>query len=168
MRLWRERAPQEARRRLERDERVLSWATTTADETIVATQRGLLLPEPERLPWHEIDRAGWAEGVLTLTPARIADGVIDELPDRRYVLAVPRKLPQTVRVRVTRSVAFTEHVELEPAGGVRIVARKVSGRDGVLWAVRYDAGTDRSDPFVRHQVEAYLAEARNRFTPPEV
>ncbi len=45
-----------------------------------------------------------------------------------------------MRTRVTRSVAYTSHHPL-PAGGLRIVGRRVSGVDGLSWAVRYDAGT---------------------------
>jgi len=45
-----------------------------------------------------------------------------------------------VRTRVTRSVAYTAHHPL-PVGGVRVVGRRVSGVDGLSWAVRYDAGT---------------------------
>jgi hypothetical protein len=45
-----------------------------------------------------------------------------------------------VRTRVTRSVAYTSHHPL-PVGGVRVVGRRVSGVDGLSWAVRYDSGT---------------------------
>jgi hypothetical protein len=50
---------------------------------------------------------------------------------------------------VTRSVAYTSHHAL-PAGGVRIVGRRVTGLDGLSWAVRYDAGTPvDAEPVVR-------------------
>lgn len=167
MRLRRERPPQEVRARFDADERVLTWGITVDGTPVVATQRGLWLGE-ERLDWHDIDSAAWDDGVLTVTPARVVDGVIEELPQRQWELDVIRKLPQVVRARVTRSVAFTEHYPVQPFGGARIVGRRVSGRDGVSWAVRYDAGTDPQNPVVRGQIEEYLAQAQERFTTPEV
>lgn len=169
MRLWphRARPPADASASLERDERVLSWATTDAGEVIVATQRGLWLPARDgrrRLGWHEIDKAAWADGVLTLTAASVVAGdVLHELPPSQWNLAEPRELPAVVRARVSQSVAFTEHFDLEPSGGVRVVARRISGRDGLAWLVRYDEGTDGGDESVRAQVDRLVARARDGF-----
>jgi hypothetical protein len=59
---------------------------------------------------------------------------------------------------VTRSVAFTAHHPL-PSGGVRVVARRVAGRDGLAWHVRYDDGTDVADPAVLAATAELVAEA---------
>lgn len=166
MRLWRERPPEQVRARFERDERVLTWGRTEDGQPVVATQRGLWLPGRDRLGWHEIDRAAWDDGVLTLTPARVVDGVIEESPPQQWTLGQPGKLPQIVQRRVTASVAYTDHVDLPPRGGVRIVARRVSGRDGLRWAVRFDEGTDIAA--VRHEAAVQLARAQERFKGPEI
>ncbi|HYT09051.1 MAG TPA: hypothetical protein VEL73_00145, partial [Mycobacteriales bacterium] len=138
MRLFtRERPPAEALRGLDHDERVVSWAPTVDGAAVVATPLGLWLPGPsgpERLPWHLVDRATWRDGTLTVTGATDSgSGVLDEQPPRSVRLARPRDLPQTVRVRVERGIAFTRHHALPPGGGVRIVGRRVPGLDGLTW-----------------------------------
>jgi hypothetical protein len=60
-------------------------------------------------------------------------------------LAEPDDVPLRVRERVTKSVAYTVHHELPGGGGVRVVARRVPGIDGVTWHVRFDDGTDAAD-----------------------
>jgi hypothetical protein len=160
----RERPPDEALMPLDRDERVVSWATTDNGSTVVATPRGLWLPAaegPERLAWHLIDKAVWRDGTLTVTAAvDTADGVLDELPPRTVRLATPRDLPPTVRARVEQSIAYTNHHALRPAGGVRVVGRRVTGQDGLAWQIVFDAGTDRDDPTVREQVARLVQHAR--------
>ena len=47
-----------------------------------------------------------------------------------YLLLEPGDVPDQVRTRVTRSVAYTAHHPL-PGGGVRVVGRRVSGADGL-------------------------------------
>ena len=140
--------PADRRPPLEAGERVLAWAATgetPAGPVIVATNRGLWLPESGRLSWHEIHKAAWSGRELRITPAEVVrerDGytVLVDAPIRTFLLLAPGELPDQVRTRVTRSVAYTSHHALA-AGGVRVVGRRVSGSDGLSWAVRYDAGT---------------------------
>lgn len=172
MRWRRERPPAEITAKLEDDERVLTWGRTDAGAAIVATQRGLWLPdaaEHRRVGWHEIDKATWNEGELTVTEGRIAPDApefVEDQPPAVWQLTEPGELPKVVRARVNRSVAVTEHHLLRPAGGVRIVGRRVSGRDGLFWLARVDPGTDRHAPEVIAQIDALLAEARQRFAEP--
>jgi len=117
------------------------------------TNRGVWLPgRPERLGWHEIHKAAWSEPSLTVVPAvqvGVGEGyaVMADEPPVVVSLADPDDVPVQVRNRVTRSVAYTRHHAF-PGGGARVVARRVSGMDGVAWHVRYDDGTDPSDPEV--------------------
>jgi hypothetical protein len=75
--------------------------------------------------------------------------VLVDAPPVTFLLLDPGELPDQVRTRVTRSVAYTAHHPL-PVGGVRVVGRRVSGVDGLSWAVRYDAGTPvDAEPVVR-------------------
>jgi hypothetical protein len=74
-----------------------------------------------------------------------------------YLLLEPNEVPEQVRARVTKSVAYTAHHPL-PVGGVRVVGRRVSGVDGLSWAVRYDAGTPvDSDQVVKVTDELVIA-----------
>lgn len=162
-----EKPPAEAVARLDEDERVVSWAPTP-NGAVVATPLGLWLPGvPDRLPWHLIDKATWRSNVLTLTTAvDPGDGVLVEQPPTSVRLDQPRDIPETVRVRVEKAIAFTRHHPLpgaEGAGvrrGVRVVGRRVPGRDGVSWQLVFDAGVDRDDPAVRAAASAYVDQAR--------
>ena len=166
MRLFgrRERPPAQAVARLERDERVVAWAST-ATGAVLATPVGLWLPGyPERLPWHLIDKATWKDGTLTVVPAvDTGGGVLEEQAPRAVRLTVPRDLPNTVRVRVQKAIAFTRHHPLPldgPRRGVRVVGRRVPGRDGVSWQLVFDRGVDRDDPALRAAAAAYVEQAR--------
>ncbi|MGX6607762.1 hypothetical protein ACWKSP_37395 [Micromonosporaceae bacterium Da 78-11] len=130
---------------LEREERILTWAAISDTQLLVATNRGLWLPDGRRLGWHEIHKAAWSGRELRLTPAEVAReregyAVLVDGPVATYLLLEPGELPDQVRARVTRSVGYTSHHPLT-VGGVRVVGRRVSGQDGLSWAVRYDAGT---------------------------
>jgi hypothetical protein len=141
----RPKLPAALRPALDHDERVLAWAAVSDDQVLVATNRGLWLPDRGRLGWHEIHKAAWSGRELRITPAEVAerrDGYTVQVdgPVLGYLLLDPGELPDQVRTRVTRSVAYTSHYPLQP-GGVRVVGRRISGADGLSWAVRYDTGT---------------------------
>lgn len=168
MRLFgrRERPPAEALARLDRDERVVSWATATAEEgggAVLATPLGLWLPAAAgRIPWHLIDKATWQGGVLSVVAARDSgDGVLAELPPRSVRIGIPRDLPHTVRVRVERTIASTRHYRLPGGGGVRVVGRRVPGQDGVSWQLVFDGGVDPDDPVVRGAAAEMVQQSRS-------
>ena len=163
----REKPPAEAVARLDRDERVVSWAPVPGG-AVVATPLGLWLPgHPDRMSWHLIDKVTWRSNVLTLIPAvDSGDGVLVEQSPRSVRLDEPRDIPQTVRVRVEKAIAFTRHHPLPGAletgvrRGVRVVGRRVPGRDGISWQLVFDPGIDRDDPSVRAAASAYVDQAR--------
>ena len=169
MRLFgkREKPPPEAVARLDPDERVVSWAPAPGG-AVVATPLGLWLPGvPDRLPWHLIDKVIWRSNTLTLIPAvDSGGGVLVEQPPRSVRLEQPRDIPQNVRARIERAIAFTRHHALpgaEGAGvrrGVRVVGRRVPGQDGVSWQLVFDPGVDRDDPAVRAAASAFVDQAR--------
>lgn len=158
--------PADRRPALERDERVLAWAESGA-AAVVATTRGVWLPERGRLPWHEINKAVWSGRELAITPAdRVAErdgyAVVADAPVVTYLLVEPGDVPHQVRARVTRSVAYTAHHRFpDDGGGVRVVARRVAGQDGLTWTVRFDPGTDPA----RFDVGPLVARARAQATP---
>lgn len=155
------RPPAEAAQRLDRDERVAAWARADDGGVVVATVRGLWLPDRDRLPWHRVHKATWADGVLTVIGADEPEpGVVVDTPPVQVRLADPGALPAEVRERVTRSVGYTAHHRLPGGGGARVVGRRVAGTDGLTWAVRYDEGTDRTDPEVRAEVDRLVDAAR--------
>jgi hypothetical protein len=162
--LRRDQPPAEALQPLDRDERVVSWATLDDGSVVVATQRGLWLPAPggaERVLWHLVDRAVWRDGTLTLvTAVDPGDGVLEEQPARSVRLAAPRDLPPTVRARVQATIGYSRHHRLQPGGGVHVVGRRVPGHDGLTWQIVFDAGTDRDDPLLRVQAGRLVDEAK--------
>ncbi|HWS32411.1 MAG TPA: hypothetical protein VN408_06675 [Actinoplanes sp.] len=166
----RPKLPVESRPPLGPEERVVAWAAVaeTAD-VVVATNHGLWLPGAERLGWHEIHKAGWSGRELRITPAEVAedrDGytVLVDGPVVSFLLLEPGELPDQVRARVTRSVAYTTHHELT-AGAVRVVGRRVSGRDGLSWAVRYDSGTPVASGEIVAATDELVGAARSTLEP---
>ena len=166
----RDKPPAKLRPALERSERVLAWARTAEDASlvVVVTNLGLWLPGRSRLGWHQIHKATWSGSRLTVIPSTpVGEGVgadgsaytvtVDDAPVQ-VNLTDPDKVPFTVRQRVTNSVAYTGHYPM-PAGGVRVVARRVAGVDGAAWHVRYDDGTDATDPDVIAFTAEIVAEA---------
>lgn len=150
---WRRRLPADRRPALDRDERVVAWAAAGDDGVVVVTNLGVWLPARQRrLGWHEIHKVAWSGRQLSITAAQqVADEgayqVMADLPPVGYTLLDPDRVPDQVRVRVNRSVAYTSHHPL-PGGGVRVVGRRVSGTNGLRWTVRYDPGTDPAAPGV--------------------
>jgi hypothetical protein len=150
----RRRLPAARRPILEPDERIVAWATVSGDDVVVATTRGLWLPgRSDRLGWHEIHKAVWSGRDLTLVASHEvepADGytVVVDQPAARYTLLDPDDVPSQVRNRVMKSIADTRHHPL-PGGGVRVVARRVPGVDGLRWTVRYDEGVDPAAAEIR-------------------
>jgi hypothetical protein len=167
----RPKLPADRRPALAVDERVLAWATVAGDQVVVATNRGLWLPGRDLLGWHEIHKAAWSGRELRVTPAEPAgerDGyeVVADAPEVTLFLLDPGELPHQVRARVTRSVAYSVHHPLAQGGaGVRVVARRVAGVDGLSWAVRYDAGVPADAPAVVERTGELVAQAQAASTP---
>lgn len=165
------RLPAADRPPLARDERVLAWAASDAG-VLVATNLGLWLPAdpPGRLGWHEINKATWSGRDLAVTAAAQVEGrpgytIVEDLPVVHFLLAAPGELAHQVRARVTRSVGPSTHHPLPGSGGVRVVARRVPGRDGLRWTVRYDQGVNFDDPVVAEVTGQLVEQAKQQVGP---
>jgi hypothetical protein len=150
------------------EERVVAWAAAD-DKALVATTQALWLPD-RRLGWHEIHKVAWSGRELRITPAEVAEerpeyAVLVDGPVIGYLLLEPGELPDQVRTRVTRSVAYTSHHPMT-VGGVRVVGRRVSGRNGLSWAVRYDSGTPVKLSTVTELTDELVAAAQKSVAPP--
>jgi hypothetical protein len=171
---------------LEPEERVLAWARVadTDDRVVVVTNRGLWLPpsaaapsdasdaaEAVRVGWHQVHKAAWAEGVLTVTgsDAEAGEGyaVARDTAPITVRLTDPGAVPRRIRERVTASVAHTSVHPLPGGGAVRVVGRRVPGHDGLSWSVRFeDMTADRiDDPGVRAAVDQFVTTAKAAMTP---
>ncbi|MET0425746.1 MAG: hypothetical protein ABW046_17895 [Actinoplanes sp.] len=169
----RPKLPSGLRPELRPDERILAWAAFGEDHALVATNHRLWLPKGRQLGWHEIHKAAWSGRELRLTPATVVeerDGyvVLEDAPVETFLLLEPGELPDQVRTRVTRSVAYTAHHPIPDAtGGVRVVGRRVPGRDGLSWSVRYDAGAQSFKNVVRELTDELVDAARAATAPPD-
>jgi hypothetical protein len=162
--------PADRRPDLAPDERILAWAGAQQDHVVVVTNLGLWLPDRPRLGWHEINKAAWSGRELRVTPATVTeqyDGwavVVDE-PVQSYLLLEPGEVPEQVRARVTKSVAYTSHHPLPgERRGVRIVARRVSGVDGLTWTARFDTDSAADEQAAVEAVEELVGQARDAAT----
>src|SRR4051812_6196861 len=72
-------------------ERVTAWGQTVDGDVLVATPRGLWIRGIEgmaRLGWHEIHKARWDAGQLTLVPAvEVEPGVREDAPPLSFRLS---------------------------------------------------------------------------------
>jgi hypothetical protein len=155
----REAPPADVLAALPKGERVLSWASSESGEVVLVTSRGLWWPDadgPRLIGWEHIDKAVWRDGRLTVIQADVVDDVllVDRAP-QSIELSLHRDLPATVRKRVESNVVRSE---LRSLGGglARFVARRIPGRDGVVWWVRLEGGLVDSDQ-VRAQIDAERA-----------
>jgi hypothetical protein len=154
------RPPAEVRARVP-GERVLAWLPS-GSSSVVATETGLLLAEgqdPQRLSWDLVLRAVWGEDGVDIT-AQTSPG------SRPVVVHVPvtgdaETLAGVVRERVNASIVVQHHVALVGDKGARVVARRVPGSTELRWSVVFDAGLDASDPALRDQADAALADLRS-------
>jgi hypothetical protein len=155
----RDSPPADALAGLPRDERVVSWADVVDGTVVLATPSGLWWPgadTPRLIAWQHVSKATWRERTMTVTEAEVVDDLL--LVDRPPVsveLAVPRDLPPVVRKRVEANVVRSELLTIV-GGTARFVARRVPGRDGVVWWARLEHGTPDTEQ-VRAAVSARLA-----------
>lgn len=160
-------APKESLVGLEEHERVLAWAAATDGSHMVATPRGLHLSkdgESRLLGWHEVTKAVWRDGRLTVIESEYVDELeIVDLPPWTAQFREPGALPVVIRQRIESSVAATRYHQLRD-GGVRVVGRKIAGRDGLSWQFRADEDVDSADPTVRAQIIAVLEQERELHT----
>ncbi|GAA2649766.1 MULTISPECIES: hypothetical protein [Nonomuraea] len=143
------RLPSDVRKGLatSRGERVLTFAEA-ADGYVVATDQALFLPDGTRVPWEQVEQAGWDDEGLRLTTSE----------GRRLSarVASPHRLPEAVRERVNSTIVVNKYVELPGRGGVRLVARRAPGADTFTWSFHFDEGLDPEDPGLRAQAEQAL------------
>lgn len=152
-------------------ERVLGVAELPAGGHLVATSRGLWLPEADRarlVGWHVISKATWAQGALTVVEAEETGSVggavlLADRPAWRVPLRRAGRVPEVVHARVTGSIKSSHHRDL-PGGGAWVVQRSVSGQDGMVLQVRADPGTD---PDAVRSFAANLAEQVGRLKRPD-
>lgn len=140
-------------------ERRVAWALNPDGQPVVASTRALYLPGGATLAWDEIERAHWERPTLHLIELTEHEG-----SGRRHQVDLDLEhdtdLPQEVRTRVSASYAWSSHVKLRPAGGVRIVGRRRAGLEVLDWQLVFDRDTDPADPALRAQAEEHLAAAR--------
>lgn len=140
-------------------ERLLAWAESS-DGTVGGTRDALYLPDGTRLPWEEVEAAGWDSDESVLKVSEV--GSWGE-PRREHRLAIeaPGRLVELVRERVSASVVLQRHVPVDGRRSLRVIARRAPRGDRpVAWLFEYDEGLDPDDPIVRTLAEEALAAAR--------
>ncbi|GAA4229637.1 hypothetical protein GCM10022254_22530 [Actinomadura meridiana] len=143
---------------LERGERALATAPTRGGSHVTATTTALHIPAAEggftRIPWERVDHATWKEGWLHVHETSRAE--------HHVRLTAPGSVPETVRERVTATIAVSHQAVLPGGGHVRIAGRRPATGGDVRWTFLFDAGLDPSDPGLRAQAEQVLEDLRRQ------
>lgn len=161
MRLRRDTLPTAVRDALtlHRGERVLASAPTRGGSHVVTTTTALHLPTTAgghtRIPWERIDHATWKDGHLHVQET--GGGARHDIR-----LTRPGSVPETVRERVTATIAVSHQAELPGGGKVRIAGRRPTTGGDIRWTFVFEAGLDPADPGLRAQAEQALEELRRR------
>jgi hypothetical protein len=146
---------------LEPGERRQAWALLAGGGAAVATDLGLRLPGRERIDWSDVERVSWQRPVMVV---HVLSGspVSVEGAGERVPLELPEagELPDAIRSAVTASIGWSSHFRLRPAGGVRLVGRRLRGRELLDWQVVFDRDTDPDGEGVADQVALLLQDAR--------
>jgi hypothetical protein len=150
----------EAVRALIGKERLLGWAVAADGSVLAAVPTGLWGPfapasEAELVPWWRISKVIWRDDVLSVVAADVDGVLILDRPALPMRLVEPGAIPAIVRKRVEGSIRTTERVSL-PTGEVRVVARTVAGKDGLMWLARLEPGT-YDNPELREDLVGLIA-----------
>lgn len=144
---------------LDRGERVLASAPTRGGSHVVATTTALHLPAASggliRLPWERVDQASWKDGWLHVHET--SGGA-----EHHVRLTGPGSVPETVRERVTATIAVSHQARLPGGGKVRIAGRRPTTGGEVRWSFVFEAGLDPADPGLRAQAEQILEDLRRQ------
>ncbi|MGP4027815.1 hypothetical protein [Actinomadura sp. 3N407] len=144
---------------LQRGERVLAAAPTRGGSHVTATTAALHLPTPEsgftRIPWERVDHATWNDGWLHVQETSTGT-------EHHVRLTDPGSVPETVRERVTATIAVSHQAALPGGGKVRIAGRRPTGGGDVRWTFVFEAGLDPADPSLRAQAEQVLEDLRRQ------
>ena len=133
-------------------ERRLAWGTAEDGAVLVATPTALYV-DGAPLAWSGIEKVGWVHPLLRVTEVAEVEGTGAV---RMWDLAEDHRLAETIRERVTASVAWSDVRKLSSGGAVRLVGRRLPGQDLLVWQVFWQPGTDPSDPVLRAEVDAHL------------
>ncbi len=146
-------------------ERLLAWATDGAGTTVVAGRHRLHVVGPGTegaatlrvsRPWHLVDSGRWSdEGELHVV-------WVDGEPPVRLVLAEPGVLPETLHERVQASVVLAETIDLGRQRTAKVVVRRDLATGELLSQAVLGRGVRSTDPGVREQVRAGLAQVREQ------
>ena len=140
---WRERLPEGFSGELSAAEHVVASADVRSGGHLVVTNLGVWFPAGERVPWHLVSKATWADGAMTFVVATEEDlggGVLlHDGPPRRFSLGEPGTVPKAVHDRVTGSIASRERARMADGREAWVLQRRVPGRDGTVRQIHPDA-----------------------------
>jgi hypothetical protein len=134
-------------------ERVLAVARLSDGSWLGATDRALV-EAGARLDWSSITHAQWYDEQSALSVTWVDES--GTVHDRTHRVEDAGRLPATVHERVMATILLSRRVLVAGTSGVRVVARRQPGSDGLLWQMVPDPGIDAEMPDVRARVDAVV------------
>lgn len=150
---------------LPRGERVLASASGADGSWLLGTRAQLVLVdaagEAVRLPWEQVEDAGWDQETSRLQVREAGDF---GRPRREWTPTVtdeePRAFLQLLRERVTASIVVQRQVAVRGRRGVVVACRRNPTGGPLHWTATFEPGVEPDDPEVRAAAEALLARVR--------
>ena len=135
-------------------ERRLAWALADDGTVMVATEAGLWAGS-SRLGWAFVEKVQWQPPVLTVHEVSEIEGTGGA---RSWTLTEDVRLAETIRTCVTSSIAWSDRRALGNGSHVRLVGRRLPGRDPLEWQVVWERAVDRAVVAYAAQAEAWVEE----------
>ena len=135
-------------------ERRLAWGLASDGTPLVATPAALWAGA-SRLGWAYVEKVQWVPPVLTVHEVSQIEGTGGA---RSWTLSADARLAETVRACVTSSIAWSDRRTVGAGAHVRLVGRRLPGRDALEWQIVWERAVDRAVASYAAQAEAWVEE----------
>jgi hypothetical protein len=135
-------------------ERRLAWGVTD-DGTALAATEAALWAGGARLAWAYVEKVQWQPPVLTVHEVSEIEGTGGA---RSWTLTDDHRLAETIRACVTSSIAWSDRRTVGPGAHVRLIGRRIAGRDQLHWQTVWEKPTDRAVPAYAAQAQEWVEE----------
>lgn len=145
---------------VEPGERILAFAHDLDGRLVIATDRALRHQATgawSRLGWEQLTRVTWDGDRHTITITGVFSGDVTSI---RLHATDGSRLADLAHERVGSTVLLIQTVPLTGHSPAQVAARRQPGTEQITWQVHLGNASDASDPALRSEIAAAIAELR--------